>query len=227
MLISELDKLEKDLLIKKEIIKHNREQVEQLNAKISELSVINDNINKDISNTEKALKFLKTLKMDKRNQDSSAITNALDSIIDQLFPNEKLKFKITSKVKGNYTYSKLEYFKNNSTKPKLIKYRSGNGLRQAVSFTAIYTLLALSNNTPTIVLDECFRSISTNESELISEVLNNLTELGFQLILIEHNENIFKKLDKYGIYTLEKVFENNLEYTKIKDYKIGGTRNGG
>lgn len=220
MLIDDLDKLEQNLLLKRELIKHNREKLNILNNNISELSKISDNINKDILNTEKAIKFLKTLKLNKRNQDSSAITNALDSIIEQLFPNERLRFNISSKLKGNYTYSKLEYFKGTSTKPKLIKYRSGNGLRQVVSFTAVYTLLALSNNTPTIILDECFRSISTNESELMSEVLNNLSELGFQLIIIEHNENVFKKLKNFEVYTLEKVFENSREYTRIKNHSI-------
>lgn len=225
-MLEELSKLEQEILLKKELLKRNRELEKSLNSKITKLTDINNNILKDISNTEKALRFLKNLKMDKRNKDSNVVTKALNSIIEQLFPNEKLKFNISSKIKGNYTYSKLEYYKNNSTKPKLIRYRSGNGLRQAVSFTGIYTLLALSDNTPTIILDECFRSISPVESEVISEVLNNLSELGFQLILIEHNESIFKKLDRYGTYTLEKIFKDNTEYTRIKDYRIGGQVSG-
>ena len=225
-MLDNLNNLEQEILLKKELLKRNRELEKSLQQKVTELSKIHDNIVRDVSNTEKALRFLKNLKMDKRNKDSNAITKALNSIIEQLFPNEKLKFSISSKIRGNYTYSKLEYYKNNSKKPKLIRYRSGNGLRQAVSFTGIYTLLALSDNTPTIILDECFRSISPAESEVISEVLNNLTELGFQLILIEHNESIFKRLNNYGTYTLEKVFKDNTEFTRIKDYKMGGMADG-
>lgn len=220
-----IDKAIQDLVLEKHMIKLNKEKRIDLENKINELTEILSKLESDMLKTDKASKLLKKLKIDKRDQDSNAITKALDSIIGQLFPNENLSFRIKSKLKGNHTYSKLDYYKGNSTTPRLIKYCSGHGLRQVVSFTTVYTLLALSDNTPTIILDECFRSISPAESELVSQVLNHLTELGFQLILIEHNEHIFKHLDKYGTYKLEKVFSKDTEYTTIKDYTVGGILN--
>ncbi|WP_275372593.1 hypothetical protein [Clostridium tertium] len=221
-----LNRIEQELQLKKEMRKKATEQKQLINARLEELSKINDATLTEMSNAEKALKFLKKLKIDKRDYDSDAITKALNSIIKQLFPNEKLRFSIKSRVKGEHTYAKLNYYKGNSEKPRLIKYCSGHGLRQAVSFTGVYTLLALSDNTPTIFLDECFRALSPTESELISQVLNHLTDLGFQLIIIEHNEHIFKHLNEYATYKLEKVYENDTEYTIIKDYIVGVHENG-
>lgn len=223
-LIDLLDNLKQETLLKKEILQRTNIKRETLEKDLITLQHIEKKLEEETDINNKAIKFLKKLKIDKRDNDSNAITNALDSIIAQIFPRERLSFNIKSKLRGKNTYSRLECYKGSAKKVRLLKYCNGNGLRQVVSFTAVYTILSLSDKTPTLVLDECFRSISKAEAETMSEVLNHLSDLGFQLILIEHNESVFKQLEKYSTYVLEKVFDSNKEYTRIKEYTIGGIK---
>ena len=216
-LITQLEQRKMDISVRKEVYYKNREKETNLQDKLGTITELEDYITCDINNVEKALKAMKTLKVVKRDNDSNTITNSLKSIIDQLFPYENFRFSIKSKVRGNYTYSRLETYKGNSTKPRLLKYTSGKGLRQSLSFTAIYTLIALSDTTPTLILDECFSSVSASLSDTISKILQYLCSIGFQILIIEHNDNVFRHIQKMKVYNLEKVFTDGTERTNIKN----------
>lgn len=163
-------------------------------------------------NLTKSEKTLVDYREKSRKEDEGLITSSMAKAVKFVFTDEDYSFRFESKTRGEYSYTKLVSFDNIKKKDRILRLSNGKGLRQTVRFIASCVLLYLSKSSPFLLLDEVFASLSPNEAERVSYILEMMAEKGFQIPIIEHGNAVFKNVE-YISYNLSK--ENST--TMLKD----------
>lgn len=196
----------------------NIEKLEKLRQQRVKGGAIYAKLSKQTSNLEKSKRELEEYKAIKKRQDSNQITTTITTIANMTFPEYDYTYKLESEYKRGFNYSRLIYEDSKGRKfsPAI---SNGKGLRQLISAGGVAVVTALSDVTPTLVLDECFASLSPDKMKVASQILKQLSDYGIQFILIEHDDALFEYIDYTEVYLTNDGTQTRL--LDIKEVKNG------
>lgn len=217
LLEEELLKVKSDIKVNEENIKLQKQYLDTL----GKLNAVSTSLQQDLGYLNKSQKVLKKYKVDYKNKGSAFITEAINEAIATIFPERDYKFKFDTKLRGKYSYTNLLYQINNSDILRIVKHCSGLGVRETIGFISLVCILALSNVTPVVFLDECFANMSQDTASKLSEILDFLVSIGFLFITIEHTDGIYEKCDT----TVFELGGNSKEGTKLINKYIVPSKN--
>lgn len=176
------------------VSRNNREQYTNLCKRRDDVTLKLNMSEMETSQLENTAKLLSEYRVKKKKLDSNQITDTVTSIANLIFPEYPYTYFLDGKVNGDYTHTELAF-----RDPKGYEYvpsiSNGNGLQQIVSLSSISVLMALSNVTPTLLLDERLNSVSPDRLPIAGEVLEQFTKYGFQILVIEHPDALFENID--------------------------------
>lgn len=120
---------------------------------------------------EKAYKFLE---------------KSLNASLARMFKNTTRQIRLHEYTRNNqYPQLEIELLVGNDRKRSL-KADSGHGLAQIVSLLSILSLIVLTNSRRILVMDEVISGLSIHNRKIVTDILWQFTEIGFQFIVNEH-----------------------------------------
>lgn len=128
-----------------------------------------------------------------RSVSDEAVSNAykfleenLNVALARMFENTTRHIELKESTRGGqYPQLEIELTVGNGKKRSL-KADSGHGLAQIVSLLSILCLIVLTNSRRILVMDEILSGVSVHNRKMISDILWEFTEIGFQFIVNEH-----------------------------------------
>ena len=110
----------------------------------------------------------------------------LNVALERMFENTTRRIRLHEYTRNNqYPQLELELTVANGVKRSL-KADSGHGLAQIVSILSILSLIVLTNSRRILVMDEVVSGLSVHNRKIITDILWQFTEIGFQFIVNEH-----------------------------------------
>jgi predicted ATPase len=185
-----LNELNRRLLLSqanKEAYNNLRTQAEELREKM----YLSDNEHSKLHQTSA---ILTEYRIKKKKMDSNQITDTITSIANLIFPEYPYTYFLDGKQNGDYTHTELAY-KDNKGHEYIPSISNGNGLQQLVSLSTVAVLMALSDTTPFLCMDERLNSLSPDRLPCAGEVLEQFTKYGFQMLIIEHPDELFENIN--------------------------------
>ena len=114
------------------------------------------------------------------------LEESLNSALERIFSHTTRKIRLKEYTRNNQ-YPQLELeLTVASGKKRSLKTDSGHGLAQIVSLLSILSLIVLTNGRRVFVMDEIISGLSLQSREIVTDILWNFTEIGFQFIITEH-----------------------------------------
>lgn len=191
------------------ISENQKDNYENLKLFVNEGESLKDELELELYKLTNTSKFLSKYRIDKRVMDSNQITNTITTIINMIFPEYDYTYYLGGKLNGDYTHTEL-LFKDSNGYEYVPAISNGNGVQQTASCSCVTVVMALSDITPTLMLDEQLKSLSPDKLPLMGEVLQQFAEYGFQILIIEHTPELFENID----YT-EVLLGNEKRETKL------------
>lgn len=181
-----------------EISRYNRQKFEQVKQLLLEGERQLIIVQTEYQALRDSVKTLADYRVKQKKHDSNQITDTITAISNIVFPEYHYSYFLDGRQNGEYAHTELAYrdSKGNELIPKI---SNGNGLQQLVSLSCVVVITALSDVTPTLFLDESLSSISVDKAPLVGEILEQFTKYGFQLVMIEHCEELFYNINYHEI----------------------------
>ena len=200
-----LEVKQSEIKVKEEISKQNARERYILTKEIELLTDTQTIMMDELASLNKYNKVMNKYRADKRDEARNILCSLMDTWMSEIFPEEGYQFRIKTTHRGKYTYSELiNTTLSSGNTERVPKLSSGMGARQCISLFATAILLMLSQSSPVLVLDEVMSNLCATKGPSMSEILNVLEEMGFQLIIVEHRDDVFSKV-KYNNIELEKI----------------------
>lgn len=158
-------KIESDIIALVEKNKHNKEALDIAQHAIELIRKVSD------ESVEHAYRFLE---------------QSLNTALERMFTNTTRKISLHEYTR-NGQYPQLEIVLTVANgKKRSLKADSGHGLAQIVSILSILSLIVITNSRRILVMDEVISGLSVHNRKIISDILWQFTEIGFQFIVNEH-----------------------------------------
>ena len=178
------------------------ERIEDLNLKLAATD-------SRIQNSLNAQAIIQEVAMDTQSNLEYHISNLVTTALHSVFPDD-IEFVAKIELRAGKTACKL-MFKEYDSEYKPLE-GSGFGPVDVASFALRISFWALNKNRHTFILDEPFRNVSPDLQEKVSHMLKMLSKnLGIQIIMVSHQEDVNIAADKTFLTTKEGKF------TKMKE----------
>lgn len=168
------------------------EQQAALRARTKLESDIKDLINKNTNNKEAldiathAIEILRKVSDEAVMQAYRFLEESLNSALARMFEHTTRKIHLKEFTRNNqYPQLEIELTVANGKKRSL-KADSGHGLAQIVSLLSILSLIVLTGSRRILVMDEVISGLSVHNRKIVTDILWQFTEIGFQFIVNEH-----------------------------------------
>lgn len=182
--------------------------------------------------TTHAIEILKQLS-DTAVQDAYRFIEAsINDALEKMFRGTTRQIKINEYLREEkYPQLEIELHVGNGI-VRSLKTDSGHGIAQIISLLSILCLIVLTGARRILCIDEVLSGLSTENREVITDILWSFVEIGFQFIIIEHgyiprgakvyelalDGDIGKVVDSYvavnGVY-LQSSEMDNKEYKDV------------
>lgn len=178
-LISDIDEIE---LQQQANIKARK----QLEADINSLMEKNKDNKEALDIATHAIEILREVSDAAVAQAYKFLEESLNSALERMFHNTTRKIRLHEYTRNNqYPQLEIELTVANGKKRSL-KSDSGHGLAQIVSLLSILSLIVLTNSRRVLVMDEVISGLSVHNRKIVTDILWQFTQIGFQFIVNEH-----------------------------------------
>lgn len=125
--------------------------------------------------------------------------------LDIIFPNDNFNVKFqTSTYRGKEV---IDFYTGHGNRLFPIMMQNGRLFRQICSFS-ISTMIQILAGCEILIMDEAINSGDIESTKVVSNLIHNLIDNGYQIILIEHKDALYKDLPRVQ-YNLVRDQEHN------------------
>lgn len=159
---------------------------QQLELNISSLVEKNKQNKEALDIATHAIEILRQVSDEAVTQAYRFLEESLNSALERMFQHTTRRIKLHEYTRSNqYPQLEIELTVGNGKKRSL-KADSGHGLAQIVSLLSILSLIVLTNSRRILVMDEVISGLSIHNRKIVTDILWQFTEIGFQFIVNEH-----------------------------------------
>lgn len=170
-----------------------------------------EKICKDIKDMENLIKFLGDRRSKIMSQNSEILTAALKNAVDVVLPHLEVDYQLVTKSQGRngQNYTTLKGLLKGTDSFVSLQNCTGDAEKQIISNMFVILAIIFSGKTPFVFSDETFNSIKKYNINNMKPILNLMVELGFQMIIIEQDDEIFNELENVVTYDISNAKKNN------------------
>lgn len=196
---------------------------EQSNKEFKELTVKTEKAKETLAETRRTLMKFKSLYDITNEEDTKYKQRRLDYLSDFIdknlgiiFPYDDLKAKID--VDFKYKSQLAELILKDSEGFTYVPKKAEGGLkRHLISFSSSLAL-AQCMGAHKLYMDEAFNTAHPENLTKLGEILNELTKTDFQVILVEHQSDIYKDVPRREIHLSKDPIHKRVVVDEIIDY---------
>lgn len=149
------------------------------------------------------------------------LEGSLNNALERMFEHTTRRVSIREYTRNNqYPQLEIELIVGGGKKRSL-KTDSGHGIAQIVSLLSILSLIVLTNSRRILVMDEVISGLSVHNRKIVTDILWQFTEIGFQFIVNEHGY-IPKGSKVYHLEMLGDVSSIKQTYIEQKGVYLAG-----
>jgi hypothetical protein len=188
--ISAVDEIEKNNTANKKMLDNLNKSIDK---HLYSLDVSRENLDVVLN----AISILRGIQDDSVRLSYKEIEDSVNNVLSRVFPDKVRKIELVESTRGG-KYPQLDLkLRVAGGKERSLKNGSGHGIMQIVSLICNLSLIIITGSRKLLVLDEVLSGLSASAKEIISEILNQFTELGFQFVVSEHffvpsNANVYR-----------------------------------
>lgn len=188
--ISAVDEIEKNNTANKKMLDNLNKSIDK---HLYSLDVSRENLDVVLN----AISILRGIQDDSVRLSYKEIEDSVNNVLYRVFPDKVRKIELVESTRGG-KYPQLDLkLRVAGGKERSLKNGSGHGIMQIVSLICNLSLIIITGSRKLLVLDEVLSGLSASAKEIISEILNQFTELGFQFVVSEHffvpsNANVYR-----------------------------------
>lgn len=112
------------------------------------------------------------------------ISNSVNTALSRVFKHER-RIKLQEFNIGQNPQLAIKLFVQGD-RERSLKLNTGRGLTNIVSLLSILCIIVITGSRRIFVMDEVISGLSARSLEIISDIMWNFTEIGFQFIVNEH-----------------------------------------
>ena len=175
----------------------NKKMLDNLNKSIDKHLYSLDVSRENLDVVLNAISILRGIQDDSVRLSYKEIEDSVNNVLSRVFPDKVRKIELVESTRGG-KYPQLDLkLRVAGGKERSLKNGSGHGIMQIVSLICNLSLIIITGSRKLLVLDEVLSGLSASAKEIISEILNQFTELGFQFVVSEHffvpsNANVYR-----------------------------------
>lgn len=139
---------------------------------------------KELARYSEALDILRQVSDQSVRDSYQFIQDAINKSLARMFPQER-RIKLKEYQLGIYPQLEIELYVEGGKKRSL-KSNSGHGIAQIISFLTLLSIIVITKARRLVVLDEAMSGLSGSNRQIISDIMWNFTQIGFQFIINEH-----------------------------------------
>lgn len=161
-------------------------QKENLENKLNDYKGKLDVASSDLDLTLNAINILRTVSDDAVKQSYEFIQESVNTVLSRVFENSERKILLKeSTLRGQYPQLEIQLYVEGG-KTRSLKADSGHGLMQIISLLCVLSLIVITNSRRLLVIDEVLSGLSAKSREILAEVLEAFTTIGFQFVVNDH-----------------------------------------
>lgn len=199
------------------------QQGKKNNEKVQKATDNLNNLQSTFSRLEEYYKTLQSIlkvasKEDARYRESrlNYLSNYIDSNLAEIFPEEGFKTNIPLEYKYGKHHASLQMY-NNKGILSVPKVSDGKCCQQLISFSAGAAIVeCLGSNK--LYMDEALSAASAEKLHKIGMLINNLINKGFQIILIEQRDDVYKDIPRREFTLYKNPITKETKVVDVKDY---------
>lgn len=159
---------------------------EQLLASIEQLRAENESNKEAYDIATHAIEILKKLSDTAVIDAYRFIEASINDALGKMFRGTTRQIRIKEYIRDEkYPQLEIELTTNNGI-VRSLKTDSGHGIAQIVSLLSLLCLIVLTGARRILCIDEVLSGLSIENRQIITDILWNFTEIGFQFIIVEH-----------------------------------------
>lgn len=159
---------------------------EQLLASIEQLREENESNKEAYDIATHAIEILKKLSDTAVIDAYRFIEASINDALGKMFRGTTRQIRIKEYIRDEkYPQLEIELTTNNGI-VRSLKTDSGHGIAQIVSLLSLLCLIVLTGARRILCIDEVLSGLSIENRQIITDILWNFTEIGFQFIIVEH-----------------------------------------
>ena len=140
----------------------------------------------DLDIVTNAISILRIVSDNSVKESYEYITNSINTALERIFQDSERKIKmVESTLRGQYPQLEIILEVGNGV-TRSIKFNSGHGLAQIISFLCVITVIVITKSRRLLVMDEILSGLSAEARRIIAEVMWQFTSIGFQFVVCEH-----------------------------------------
>lgn len=159
---------------------------EKFEKQLDRLQEENNRYAEELDICMNAISILTTLSDGTVRKNCDFITDSINSALEKIFVNSRKRIRITEGIRGSTPQLEMELYENDDSEPLSLKDDSGHGVSQIISLLCTLCLIAITGKRRLFIMDEITSGLSGRAREIVSEVMNEFTTIGFQFIVSEH-----------------------------------------
>lgn len=135
--------------------------------------------------------------------------------LNKLFPDDNFNVKFeTSTYRGKEV---IDFYTGHGNKLFPTRMQNGRFFRQVCSFS-ISTMIQILGGCEILIMDEAINSGDMESTHVVSDLLHNLIDNGYQIILIEHKDTLYKDLPRVQYNLTRDVHQNKITEVIRNEY---------
>lgn len=189
-------------------------QIESLNKEIDRYSKALDTSKDSLDVVMNAIAILRNIQDASVKASYKEIENRVNDVLSRVFTKSIRRIELVeTTLRGKYPQLELR-LKVEGGKDRSLKNASGHGIMQIISLICNLSLIVITGGRRLLILDEVLSGLSVEARSIISDVLNQFTELGFQFVINEHlfipdNANVYELEVENGVSRVVNNYINN------------------
>ncbi|GAA0101664.1 hypothetical protein UT300012_23790 [Paraclostridium bifermentans] len=141
----------------------------------------------------------------------------MDKNLEVIFPYDNFRTKVSTSNKYGNERAELLLYNGGSNTPRVPAYCEGKMLRQLISFSGAIGL-AECLGSHSFYMDEAFSAASPLNLSKVGKLLQDILNKGFQVIIIEQTNEIYKDIPRREIILERDPIGNCVKVVSITDY---------
>jgi hypothetical protein len=135
--------------------------------------------------------------------------------LNKIFPGDNFNVKFeTSTYRGKEI---IDFYTGHGDRLFPTRMQNGRFFRQICSFS-ISTMIQILAGCEILIMDEAINSGDMESTHVVSDLLHNLIDNGYQIILIEHKDTLYKDLPRVQYNLVRDKSENKITEVIRSEY---------
>lgn len=168
------------------------EKIESMRKRQQHINLLLEDLENYINNLNFLLKVVNIEEVNFKERRLGYLNQSITEALAQIFPNEQFVARIDCNVVRGRNYAQLILYDRDGNE-RMPFVQEGKMCQYLISFAAVKGVTTALGS-ETMFIDEAFGAASSDNTQKMGPIIQNIAESGIQVILVSQNSNLYENV---------------------------------